>query len=169
MFKLISLFLLALSLPAFAADEAPAKDSPSAALAESAEPFKTITRRRYIASGILSVAPGLGHAIQGRWRERGWIFTAGSAALIPGLMLWEKIVKADLLSFGDSESAGIAMIAGNMIIIMAWKAVYVWGIADTWNLPPHYKIADGGLRLQPFVFHSGTGGLLAGAALSYKF
>ena len=39
-----------------------------------------ISQTRYIIGGILGTYPiglGVGHAVQGRWSQMGWIFTAG--------------------------------------------------------------------------------------------
>ena len=43
-----------------------------------------ISQSRYITSGVASVFPGfgIGHAVQGRWLEKGWKFTAGSSLVI---------------------------------------------------------------------------------------
>jgi hypothetical protein len=40
------------------------------------------TKETYIIGGIIGTYPGfgLGHAIQGRWRDRGWIYTLGETA-----------------------------------------------------------------------------------------
>lgn len=39
---------------------------------------------RYVTGGVLSLYPGfgIGHAVQGRWAERGWIFTASEIAIL---------------------------------------------------------------------------------------
>ena len=46
---------------------------------ESSTNLTTVSKTNYYAGGALSILPGfgIGHAVQGRWREKGWIFTAG--------------------------------------------------------------------------------------------
>ena len=96
-----------------------------------------MTHAQYEAGKILSILPGgIGHAAQGRWFERGWIFAAG----IP-LTMSAFFVSASIASVWDSKL--VSKGAGAALLI-AGAGLHVWGIADAWRPPPHYKIVQWG-------------------------
>lgn len=171
MFKLISLVLSyilfsAASLPVFAANGGAV--SPSDSFAKDVESFKTITNTQYIAGGVLSIVVGFGagHGAQGRWSEKGWIFTAGEAVSLIGV--YYGFLAGALAAGGGQAPTGKLAIGG--ISLVALMGFRIWEMIDAWMLPSHYKVADSQLRLQPFVYHSGNNGAgFSGLALNYKF
>lgn len=88
---------------------------------------------KYITGGILGSALGLGigHAVQGRYQERGWIFTAtqaaGAAMLIAGCNN-----PKDRDGDGDKEckNGGLSVVGlGVLIGFRVWEVVDVWSQA----------------------------------------
>jgi hypothetical protein len=74
----------------------------------------------YVASGFvttLTVGAGIGHAMQGRWQERGWIFTAALIGL----------PAAGMLATGRAEGA--------MVGFALWFPFHVWEVIDIWAAP----------------------------------
>jgi hypothetical protein len=99
----------------------------------------------YIAGGILGTIPGfgIGHAIQGRWKDKGWIFTAGEAGGV-GLMMAAGMScmsgHSDMMSGGEEKacsSGNRAFAASGMLIYLGFK---VWEIIDVWTAPPQHNI-----------------------------
>lgn len=79
---------------------------------------------RYIVGGVLSYYPGLGigHAVQGRWKTKGWIFTAGE---IGSAMMFSAGSVECTFSFGSNCST---LIMG----YFAFLGFKVWEVADAW-------------------------------------
>ena len=50
--------------------------------------IKEVSETNYYLGGVLGVLPGfgIGHAVQGRWKDKGWIFTAGELTTAIGLI-----------------------------------------------------------------------------------
>ena len=100
-----------------------------------------ISTGRYVAGGILGTYPigfGIGHAIQGRWSEQGWIFTAGElgsvAMLLGGL---SSCLKGDADDFFDDCSGGEnALITVGLIGFIGFR---IWEIVDVWAVPPSHN------------------------------
>ncbi len=98
-----------------------------------------ISTPRYVIGGILGTYPiglGIGHAIQGRWSEDGWIFTAGelgsASVLFFGLLgCVDQVFKRDNCS--DVENA---MIVTGLIGFVGFR---IWEIVDVWAKPPAYN------------------------------
>lgn len=90
---------------------------------------------RYVLSGILGTYPGfgLGHAIQSRYLEKGWIFTAGEGgfAVLGIVGLAECGTSAALFSTNscNSNSKLLAGMAGFLVF-------KVWEIIDVWSYYP---------------------------------
>lgn len=87
---------------------------------------------RYVISGVLGTYPGfgIGHAIQGRWLERGWIFTGGE--MVTGVI---GLVGA----FGCHEpphtSQSDSACYWPYAFLAAFTALKVWEIVDVWYEP----------------------------------
>lgn len=88
---------------------------------------------RYLTGGVTSIVVGFGagQAVQGRYAEKGWIFTLGETAsvgMIAGGYLWL------VPSFEEGESpmgpAGL-MLAGFTALV----AFRTWGVIDAWSAP----------------------------------
>jgi hypothetical protein len=92
-----------------------------------------ISKPVYIASGIITtttIGAGLGHAIQGRWRQKGWIFTAACF----GLPL------ATMLAVG--HPAGALFGFGLYVPFHIWEIVDIWGSSDVEVLSMEVKPID---------------------------
>ena len=123
--------------------------------------IKYISKEAYVTAGALALMPGFGagHAILGKYRQKGWIFTASEAAAFAGLIFAYRI------QFDEKGQASLWGHAAALIMQTAFMGLKVWEAADVWNLPPHYKVVPhvpdmSRMQIQP-------AGL--GLALSYRF
>ncbi len=99
-----------------------------------------ITRTEYLAGGILGTWPvglGIGHAVQGRWRDRGWIFTAGEAGAI-AMMAASGDCTGKILRNDDNECTGPneVLLLGGLVGYVGFR---VWEIADVWGAPWRHR------------------------------
>ena len=94
---------------------------------------------RYLVGGILGTYPiglGVGHAIQGRWVSKGWIFTAGE--LITGTLLMTTsldCLSETFLRSDQNEGDQVQCDAAPLITLSAYGylALRVWEIVDLWR------------------------------------
>ncbi len=141
-----------------------------------------ISTARYVVGGILGTYPvgfGIGHAVQGRWAEDGWVFTAGELGSL-------SLVVAGILGCVDQAFEGSncsdfesAFIVTGAIGFLGFR---IWEIVDVWSKPPIYnnkyqelkkyietspskKAVRSSLDLRPLV-HSKFGN---GLVLSFNF
>ena len=103
--------------------------------------MRTISQGRYIGGGVASIflAFGIGHAIQGRWKERGWIHTAVQSGAfvtyIGSLMFMETFYKNNSL---------LGVLFGGYIVLVGIK---VWEMVDVWMLPDSIKIISSSQKI----------------------
>jgi len=92
-----------------------------------------ISDGQYVGGGIASIflAFGIGQAIQGRWSDRGWIFTVGEVASITAMM-YGIFKMAECAYNCDTERAGTWAIGG----ALAMTGFRIWEIIDAWVVPP---------------------------------
>ena len=98
-----------------------------------------ISTSRYITGGILGTYPigfGVGHAVQGRWMQGGWIFTAGElgslAFVVAGIAgCLDNAFDSDNCSSGES-----ALVATGIIGFLGFR---IWEIIDVWAVPPDHN------------------------------
>ncbi len=98
-----------------------------------------ISTSRYIIGGVLGTYPiglGVGHAVQGRWLQGGWIFTAGElgsiALAVAGLAgCIDNTFSSDDCSGGESS----LIIAG----VFGYVGFRIWEIIDVWAVPPGHN------------------------------
>jgi hypothetical protein len=98
-----------------------------------------ISTARYIVGGILGTYPvglGIGHAIQGRWSEDGWVFTAGEVGSLS--LVVAGIIGCVDQAFEDSNCSNLesAFIVTGAIGFVGFR---IWEIADVWSKPPMYN------------------------------
>ena len=110
------------------------------------------------------IAPfGIGHAIQGRWLESGWIFTAGELAIIGAFattMIFDLLppLKKVVLPPGAKSKPGdfhadgpdgptyyrrVFTTAHYLVFgtfFLAVLGLRIWEIVSAWNPPSHYRI-----------------------------
>jgi hypothetical protein len=115
---------------------------------------------------------GIGQAIQGRWSEKGWLFTVGGAASITAM-----VVGAVSAFENDSNEAPILFIGG----YIGFLAFHIWGAVDAFIEPPKHNrklrelrmrlgMTGGpyyGTRVIPYVKGTDHGGGTAG--LVFRF
>lgn len=91
-----------------------------------------ISTTRYVIGGVVGTYPlglGIGHAIQGRYSEKGWIFTVGevgsATAFVAGL--------GNCASNWSSENCDNGLI---WIGLAGYVGFRIWEIIDVWAAPP---------------------------------
>lgn len=74
---------------------------------------------------------GIGHAIQGRWSDKGWIFTVGEVAAFSLI----------LVSLGDCgfEDDCDDEVEGAWFGLVAFIGLHVWEVFDVWLGPPAHN------------------------------
>lgn len=88
---------------------------------------------QHIIGGVAGTFAGLGigHAIQGRWTEKGWIFTVGEVAAVSII----------IVSLGDCGFEGDCENESDMIWfgLVAAVGFRVWEVFDVWLGPPAHN------------------------------
>ena len=151
------------------------------------EDSKTLSNGRYIGGGAASILLGwgIGHAIQERYAEKGWIFTAGGALraigfsgfilslLSSSIDLQKKFIKnhKDGLfedGFPEFEMPGLSyFFLGAMV---AGAGIKIWEMIDIWILPSSYKVVkESPFEIKPLAFYDPHTNLNYGLSLKYKF
>ena len=134
---------------------------------------KTINNLKYAVSGGLSVIPGfgVGHALQGRYMEKGWLFTVGELLTLGGFLLmgpsfsvrWFEIEFTDdvidILSFNFLVSVSL------FVIFIGFK---IWEAVDIWILPSNYKVGTKSFLIKPLVSYNQKD-MFLGFSISYDF
>lgn len=93
-----------------------------------------ISDTRYIIGGILGTYPiglGLGHAVQGRYMDRGWIFTVGELASLAVLISGLSSSLSDSFEGRESSSGNGALVLG----LIGYVGFRVFEIIDVWATP----------------------------------
>ena len=98
----------------------------------------TISQGRYIGGGVASMflGFGIGHAVQGRWLEGGWVHTAlqsGTLVVFMGV-LWFTGLQ---LHFGEVDSRSITATVGLGLVLSGLK---IWELIDVWMLPDSIRV-----------------------------
>jgi len=131
---------------------------------------KTISNGRYIGGGIAAIIPGwgIGHAVQGRWMEKGWMFTAGNLVITGGLIFSGVSLFSDAAEKGGEESlktwGGLTL-----ALYLAAIGLKLWEVADAWMLPSNYTIVkESPFQIKPLAFYDQEN-LNLGLSLNYTF
>lgn len=152
-----------------------------------------ISTGQHVVGSLLALSPGfgLGHMVQGRWMERGWIFTVGEAA---SMALFVSGIEGTLVcdsydpgppngdgpyapSHGcqdDSRSNEWRLAVG----IGAYIGLRIWEIADAITAPTDHnrrvralrsriRQESGGVVVAPFLAPAREGGAMAGVAARF--
>lgn len=95
-----------------------------------------ISQSRYIIGGVLGTYPigfGLGHAVQGRWTQGGWIFTAGEVASLAAVV--GGVAGCIDNSFSSDKCSGLE---STLIVtgVVGFVGFRIWEIVDVWAAPP---------------------------------
>jgi hypothetical protein len=118
----------------------------------------------YVAGAVLGtfVTPfGIGQAVQGRWMDKGWIFTLGEGVSIA-------LIIAGAARFDQSDGGEGLLVAGVLGVV----GFRIWEMIDLWVGPPlhnqrvrrvhmKYGIAPGSVfyGAAPYVAPTGDGGI----------
>ena len=158
----VSLFLILLPLSSIAESFDLAMNSTEGSLTRNSD-ISHITQSRYIVGGVVGTlfGFGIGHAIQGRWLERGWIFTAASAAPFIGTIVLVG-TNFHMIASGRIGVSGIAVDSAG-VGALVYAVATIWGIVDVWLLPSHYKVT-----VNPQLY-SYNDSLSIGLSLGYKW
>lgn len=124
-----------------------------------------ISEGRYIAGGIIGTWPiglGVGHAIQGRYTDKGWIFTVGelgaAMVMISGM--------GDCWTGSRYEACNGSNLAIGAFALVGFK---IWEIVDLWAGPPEHnrrfrelknRLGEGQVTFQPALLPMASGGML---------
>ncbi len=156
---IIALSLLAVSSWSATATAQPGASEPRAEVVLAPREQALLARgevsgARHVSGVVVAVVPGLGlgHAIQGRWKERGWIFTFGE--LVTFGMATVAASESDL-DQSIVTTLGIAGWGG-------WLSLRVWEVTDAVIGPKRHNMrvrairgkaghAVAGTTVQPFV------------------
>ena len=128
---------------------------------------KTMSHPQYIAGGVTSIFTigGIGHAIQGRWLESGWIFTAGTVALVGGFFTLPFI-----FIYWDRYDTPTNLLISYGTLSLALLGLRIWEIISAWNPPSHYKIVKAPkFQLTPLYIARYKDTSTAGLGLSFKY
>lgn len=124
-----------------AATSAPAPSISYAALSDKDKDILArgeITRTRYVVGGILGTYPlglGIGHAVQGRYTEKGWIFTVGELASIAALAAGLGNCTWSSYDNDNCENSGGLIFLG----LFGYVGFRIWEIIDVWAAPPEHN------------------------------
>src|SRR5689334_6547254 len=99
-----------------------------------------ISDGRYVGGGLLSIFPGfgVGQAVQGRWSDRGWIFTLGETAAF-GLMVYGISQDDCFLALYDCHDDGDDGAGEFVTGLLAFTGFRIWEIIDAWAVPPMHN------------------------------
>lgn len=123
---------------------------------------KTIENKIYIGGGIVGslIGFGIGHHIQGRFLEGGWIFTVLDIGLIIGGGALGNWIGNPLTNVDARNFLYILLTLG--IGLRVWQAI------DAWWLPDHYKVVRN-IEFSPDLYTTNNGDLALGLSLKYRF
>ena len=144
-----------------------------------------ISDGEHIGGGIVSVffGWGIGQAVQGRWSEKGYIFTLGEGASL-AVLIWGvvRLARAEDRCFDDptcrsSSDEGVGMVLAGMAGLTVFR---VWEIYDAFAGPAEHNRKLRALqmrlgmpvpiaRVSPFLTSpkGDTGGAVAGVTLRF--
>jgi hypothetical protein len=134
-----------------------------------------ISRERHVLGVVGSVVPGLGlgQVIEGRWLERGWIFTFG----VPAGLVIASIAASDF-DLDENVAAAMYIVGGGGALVLK-----VWEVVDAIRGPSlhnrrvrairakaGFDRRDARVTLQPFLLlHGESGGRGGIAGLTLRF
>lgn len=147
-----------------------------------------ISPGEHIGGGVVSLffGFGVGQAVQGRWSEKGWIFTVGEigsfGAMIYGMATMFGACHEPLVSDGPyyeacdrgAERRGATILIGGALALSVFR---IWEVVDAFTGPADHNRRLSSLRgrlgyrdgyaLRPFVAPAGNGGGVAGVGFSF--
>ena len=99
-----------------------------------------ISNARYIIGGVLGTYPiglGLGHAVQGRWSEKGWIFTTGELASVGVVIIGAAGCLNNEADNGFNGKSDCSDFNSFLVIsgIIGYVGFRIWEAVDVWVAP----------------------------------
>lgn len=93
-----------------------------------------IDQGRYIAGGVVGTIAGfgIGHAIQGRYRDGGWVFTVAEGVSMGIYTVGLISMLGDSINNNKSSSSGSGLIVAGAI---GYLGFHIWEIVDLWVEP----------------------------------
>ena len=107
--------------------------------------------------------------MQGRYKERGWIFTAGEAVALGGAIVSDFLFVSDVAESGKVSFGKRGL---SLAFLVAFGAVKVWETIDAFMLPDHYKVVKASpFQISPLVLwnNNSTDDVDWGLFLKYRF
>lgn len=106
-----------------------------------------ISTGQYVTGGVIGsyFGFGVGHMIQQRWMETGWLFTVGESAAITAMVVGAvgcangSFQEEDRLHNGRSSSSdacSVELIIGGLL---GYAGLRTWEIIDLWVAPPRHN------------------------------
>ena len=147
--------------------------------------LKEVSKTKYYIGGVLGTLPGfgIGHAIQGRWKEKGWIFTAGELTAAAGFLYF--VIKStsslpsakeivNNYSKSDSSSTNLKGPFINGLVSLAFLTLFLGFKAvetvDVWSFSSHhYKVAEEKIFQISPSYYSYNGKNMIGLSLNLKW
>jgi hypothetical protein len=135
-----------------------------------------ISNGEYVAGALLGSFGGfgIGHAIQGRWTEKGWVFTVADTASTAFLMT--TLVSCSIAA-SEERAREDRCVAGFILSVAAYTGFRIWETVDLWVAPPRHnrRLYDlqrrMGYRSAPsygfFVAPTGSSSGVAGLSLRF--
>jgi hypothetical protein len=123
-------FILLFSFTSLQAQELSAEEKQTLSVGE-------VTSQEHVVGGILGIYPGfgLGHVVQDRWSEKGYIFTAGQLGSLAVLTLGVGSCLGSTIQNSPNnqkESCNNALVVVGAISFLGFK---IWEIVDIWAGP----------------------------------
>lgn len=126
------------------------------------EQDKEILKIGYISSsdevlgGLLGIYPGfgIGHIVQGRWKQKGWIFTVGEIASLVALTMGIAGCIEDEFEDDSFEDNNDSCSSENNFLLAAGTIGFVgfkiWEIVDVWTAPSshNYRYQELKIRIE---------------------
>jgi hypothetical protein len=138
-----------------------------------------ISDLEYLGGGAASIlwGFGIGHAIQGRWHDTGWMFSLGEPLALGVLFVGlASAISCDSSVSSCSNNRGEALLIAGAL---GFGGLRIWEVVDAFVVPPgdnqrvralHMQLGDRAPqygRLTPFVAPRGDGGGVAGLTLHF--
>ncbi|MEZ4363749.1 MAG: hypothetical protein R3B48_26460 [Kofleriaceae bacterium] len=96
---------------------------------------------RYVFGGIVSsmYGFGIGHAIQKRWTESGWLFTVGEIASLALAVHTIQRASSDCVrtEIECAGQRGYAVLTG--LALLSYTGFRIAEVTDSWSAPPHHN------------------------------
>lgn len=137
-----------------------------------------IDQSKYALGGLMGtwVGFGVGHGVQGRWSDIGWVFTVGETAAFSALIAGMVVCLNDEdLECGPGAEALLIGGAVTMVGMRLWEIIDVWTGADSYNARVRAAVQKGTVTPPRYGFFAipratpgrGTTGGLAGFAIRF--